>query len=269
MPTIISNEKRFAFIHIPKCAGTSLARQIQSVVTYEPGFGGEIREHPAIGTYYDDHRTLAELLLTAPAALEKIRRYDAVAVCRDPIERFRSALAQVLRNRTQQALYELSRSQLAGFVDEIVTGLRQRDFRPLHMSFFHRQTDYVYLEGERVVRHLFDIRDLDGLTSFLRDRFAIDIGNAGKDRDSAEHAWTRVLRDRRYRPVIDLLRRVLPRGVVQALRRRGRAVVSRTAQERIAWVLEDAGRGSFLRDFYADDYDLLKLAAGKSAARAS
>jgi hypothetical protein len=47
---------------------------------------------------YKDYGTSRQLSLTAPDTLEKIRDSDAVAVCREPLSRFQSAIGQYLRN---------------------------------------------------------------------------------------------------------------------------------------------------------------------------
>jgi hypothetical protein len=98
MPTIICDARRFAFIHIPKTAGTTISRQLKSALPHDPAFAEGWTAHPELGNFYNDHRTLRQISLTAPDTLEKIRDFDAVAVCREPLSRFQSAIGQYLRN---------------------------------------------------------------------------------------------------------------------------------------------------------------------------
>lgn len=95
MPTIVSNEKGFAFVHVPKTGGTSFGRQIASQTAHDPEFYEGILKDPELGAFYRDHLTLPMYAKHYPQTLQKLRDYTAYAIIRDPYARFKSAFAQL------------------------------------------------------------------------------------------------------------------------------------------------------------------------------
>src|SRR5215468_7000541 len=93
---IICDDRQFAFVHIPKCAGTSIRRALRQADTTGEAFF-RIADHPVMGLVHLAHLTLADLAEHYPDTLAQIARYRSMAIVRDPVERFYSAVFQRLR----------------------------------------------------------------------------------------------------------------------------------------------------------------------------
>src|ERR1700744_524201 len=93
---IISDPHRFVFVHVPKCAGTSVRRALRAIDTSDGQFW-RIGEHPEMGAVHFAHLTLPDLARYFPETLAKIRDYQSMAIIRDPRDRFFSAIFQRLR----------------------------------------------------------------------------------------------------------------------------------------------------------------------------
>jgi len=258
MPTIICDAQRLAFIHIPKTAGTTISRQLKTALPHDPDFAEGWTAHPELGDFYNDHRTLRQISLTAPDTLEKIRDFDAIAVCREPLSRFQSALGQYLRNTSGEALASLSQSDLAALVDSILAKLRVEDLDGLPMTFFRRQSDFIFHDGKQLIDHLFDFRDLGSLSAFLESRFEVSLDTGTTFRAANNHAW----KQRTNRPLVRLVKplakRVLPDPVIARFRNRSVAQFKKAGDQRFDRVLDAAQRRNFLIDYYEEDFEICK-----------
>ena len=88
---IISDNYKFCFIHIPKCAGTSIRTMIQEA---DPGRFQQWGWNwmPRHQRYGDTaHMPLIDL---PPNLLGQVRKYRAITVVRDPLDRFYSSVEQ-------------------------------------------------------------------------------------------------------------------------------------------------------------------------------
>lgn len=95
--TLINHGYRFVFIHIPKNAGTSVARYLAQLSTYrdlEVGattLGEAIAPHARDRFGFQKHSTLHEI--GEAMGVDALAGYRTIAVLRDPLERVRSILA--------------------------------------------------------------------------------------------------------------------------------------------------------------------------------
>src|SRR5215469_2320355 len=92
---IIDDEHRVAFVHIPKCGGTSVRRQLAALDSCR-GFFYDRRDHDALGRLDYCHIPLAFLAAHFRDAFDKVAAYSAFALVRDPHSRFVSATFQRL-----------------------------------------------------------------------------------------------------------------------------------------------------------------------------
>ena len=93
---IISDRHRFAFVHIPKCAGTSVRKALRPIDARDSIFDG-MGTHPHMGMVNYAHFTLDDLSCHFPDQYRKVAEYRSVAIVRDPVDRFFSAIFQRLR----------------------------------------------------------------------------------------------------------------------------------------------------------------------------
>lgn len=161
---IVSHRQRFIFIHIPKCAGTSLRRALQRYHDDPENFWYR-RYHPYFGCAIDyAHMRLWELTTLFPHIIELMRDYETLALVRSPYERFISALAQHLTAfHPDFDYYAADRDTLYAYAQRFIEeDLRIErvigDSRFIHFSY---QTWYVFLGQRRLVRHVLPVPSSD------------------------------------------------------------------------------------------------------------
>ena len=87
---IIDDEHRVAFVHIPKCGGTSVRNQLAAIDSCKGEFYGR-RPHERLGLLDYCHIPLQTLAREFPTAYEKVGAYQSFAIVREPHARFASA----------------------------------------------------------------------------------------------------------------------------------------------------------------------------------
>jgi hypothetical protein len=164
---IISPRHGFVFVHIPKCAGTSVRTQIAAcdpdhIALANPG------NHPVLGRIDFGHVPLSLLREHFPEHYAYLERLPAFAVVRDPLTRFGSAFRQLLwqYERTPMTMIEpkVLRGRILKSIDEVGAEIDA----PSHkMIFFSRQSDFVFDDGRRLVDHLVPIENVGDFIAYL------------------------------------------------------------------------------------------------------
>ena len=191
---IISDEHRFVFVHIPKCAGTSVREQIARIDSYSGKFGLK-GPHPKLGYIDYSHLPLKTLRDHFPEEFEKVCSYRSVALIREPRERFVSAIFQHLREFHGIAATSLSRKDAIRKAADIIKILDTGDVRQrLEFVHFNRQFDYLCVDGKIIVRDLFCMDDMMSFVDFVRARVNISLDVARKSNASTVSRFSAVSR---------------------------------------------------------------------------
>ena len=93
---IISDRHQFILVHIPKCAGVSIKKPLRCIDDSAGAFS-RIADHPALGRIHWAHIPITDLKTHFPEIYDKLCSYCSVAIVRDPIDRFVSAVFQRMR----------------------------------------------------------------------------------------------------------------------------------------------------------------------------
>ena len=180
-----SSTRSLFFAHIPKCAGLSVYRGLEGIADFpwdafaaDMGISAEEAralvtpfgfEHPELGPLHQAHLPAAVLRDHFPRCLALLRgSRTAFAVLRDPRDRFISALMQHLREFEGAGAVSIDGAMLREKAKPIQDHLAQaapvHDLRHIH---FARQTEFVDLDGERIVDRLFTMDDIGALEAWL------------------------------------------------------------------------------------------------------
>jgi len=198
---IISDEHRFAFVHIPKCAGTSVRKGLQPIDETIGRFD-HIADHPELGMVNFAHLTLAELATFFPEQYTKVAAYRSVAIVRDPIERFYSAVHQRLREFKGFNQSDITPHVLASEADHLAHPLASSTGRlDLEYVHFNRQSDYVFHEGEQIVDRVFALDRLGDAADYIAECTGVRLAT-----DAPENQ-TLALRAGPFGPLVRVLRR--------------------------------------------------------------
>lgn len=180
---IISDDKKFVFVHIPKCAGTSVRSFLQSWDQAEGKFTARIDNHSELGTIDYVHIPLFVLREHFPTEYEKVSRYFSISVVRDPFRRFPSSFSQHLKKITNGRTKDISHKEVRKTVDSVIDTLRSFDdeakvYLPYRFIHFQRQIDYVFDQGEQLITKLYDISEVDELLEDLDQKVGIRGGES-------------------------------------------------------------------------------------------
>jgi hypothetical protein len=246
---VISDPLRLAFIHIPKCAGSTVRHALAPFGSHR---FDEYFEYPDGGRQLFDHLPLADVRTYLPEIYEKILGYESYAIVREPRERFASALAQYLRSFEKIRLSSRSGPLFLRKAHEICARLAiPEERRALEMMFFLKQAAFVTVDGQQVVRNLYDFADLHRLSSDLRARHGIslDLGQRRNQRRVEDNVAVRTLKDF-GRP---LYRRILSEQRTGRMRTILRAATGNSPARLYRQLFDDEDVRAFVDAFYADD----------------
>lgn len=157
---IINEQHRFIFVHIPKCAGTTVRFALKE---YDDRagvyFGKGAAEHPVLGCIDHHHLPLAVIRDHFPEDFALFRTYESFALIRDPFERFASSLHERMVQTQGRRLSDLSADEIARETDTVISLLSKTSpHDPITdpgLIHFARQTDFVSLDGQQIVKHLY------------------------------------------------------------------------------------------------------------------
>ncbi|MEM6460771.1 MAG: sulfotransferase family 2 domain-containing protein [Pseudomonadota bacterium] len=167
---IISDARKAAFIHIPKCGGTTIRACLRTLNNIEDW--NEITEHELLGRIDTTHLTLSRLREHFPLVFEKLSHYETFALVRDPFSRFISSLYQRIKmyehlNPAQMTFLEL-RSEAERVCEKLSYSSNQL---PVDLVHFQPQSDYVFLDDRRIAKAIFLMSDRVSIAEYTRRVF--------------------------------------------------------------------------------------------------
>ena len=259
---IIDDTHQFVFVHIPKCAGSSVHAQLSLLDKRDAAFhrGGQ---HPTLGQIHFAHLPLVFLRDHFPAEFQKVTAYRSFALTRDPRARFVSAVIQHLREFRGVERLALDSATVVREAHAIIDWLGSRGpFCDEEYIHFSRQVDYVELDGERVVGEIFPIENMAAFAARLRELWNIDFDHSRRSNTSlvTDHPFLGAAR--LAKPIYAKLTRWKDRERLLLWMRRSRLADHKPLYE---VVLRDAKIARFIEGFYADDFHLRHSALAKTA----
>jgi hypothetical protein len=268
---IINDAHCFAFVHIPKCAGTSVRKQLEAYDKYAGAFDAKVA-HPVLGNVHLAHLPLDVLREHYPTAFDEVFRYHSFAVLRDPIERFVSAIRQRLREFRHVPDSLVTNDVVMREAQTVLDFLHQSpDTIALEYVHFVRQCRFVCLDGSQIIKTLCPVDDLSALARFVRHNMGIQFDPL------AEHNISRSLRDPLVEKIVTFVRPVAVRLIAPQARafiwskmvRAGLYENARAANRHAAAV---ASLETAIEAFYSEDrklFEAVKRASTPLAASAN
>jgi hypothetical protein len=250
---IIDDTHRLVFVHIPKCAGTSVKRALRPLDSMAGTFEG-LDHHPSLGHFHRAHIPLPDLAAHFPDAFAKVQAYTSFAILRDPLARFQSAIFQRLREYRGVAQSDFTPAMIAAEA-AVVRGAVLASPQRLEAEWVHftRQADFVELEGRRVVQHLFTVADMPVVSGFVEARTGIIVDDEKRNR-------TTVVSIGALKPIQRALREPYSRALSPQRRKAVREWMTRLGfykdlpKQRFALPPDVE---TFVREHYARDYTIL------------
>jgi hypothetical protein len=163
---IIDDRHKFAFVHIPKCAGTSVRSFLEQLDTTNGKFRPHVETHPTLGRIDMTHLPLAVLRQYFPNEYHKVSTYHSIAVLRDPYRRVSSSLYQRLSMYGAIPVKQLTHNEMHKALDDSISYLsrhRHAECLPYDYIHFQKQHTYVYDQGECLINRLYTTSSIDKL----------------------------------------------------------------------------------------------------------
>lgn len=263
---IINDTHRFVFVHIPKCAGTSVRTLLRP---YDEAHGryGVSGDHKDLGRITYSHLPLFILRDHFPSEYAKVRDYSSYAVLRDPFARFPSSLAEHLKLFGQQPIGQLKPREVQAVVDQTLRLLQDyqqpASYLPYEYIHFQRQVDFIYDQGGRMVENVYPIDLIDEMLADLGERIGIRLGQSGQvPATEANHAryYRNPLIRSAVEPAKPVLKALLSAGRWEAFRRAtwDWVFVPQDRKPEIQAVFESDKVRDFIADYYRDDIRLFR-----------
>lgn len=263
---IINDSARFAFIHIPKCAGTTVRDILRPLDDLKGAHTDRRGPHPELGYIDYVHIPLFTLREHFSSTFRKVENYWAFAIVRDPFSRFPSSLSQHLKMYGEAPIHRMRlrevEAAVARAMDFLEAAPRKNYLLPAQYIHFQKQVDFIYLDGNQVVDTVVSMERLDWLLEEVGRRIGRELSPA----EAELPAQNRVMIHRNagirlvaglVRPVTRSVGRLLPDSLWERLN--GAIFVPR--DERLRRVFEAEHVRAFIKDYYRDDIELFSRIA--------
>lgn len=261
---ILSDRHRFVFIHVPKCAGTSVRHAVQPYHDADERFLKAVEWHPDLGAIDFRHLPLRLLRDLDPEAFEKLKIYDSYALLRDPFQRFRSAISQRAKMYLGKEFAQLGDGELRAELRRVQDYLLSEP-HVIAPEFIHfaRQADFVQIGDERLVSNLFPLERLDLFTRALARHIGAETLPMGHVNKTEVFRYPQLKHMARTGGL--LARRMLPGPVHERLRRSARRVLMKPVARTKRSIFDDAEMRTFISSYYSADVALYKEVQARMA----
>lgn len=258
---IANQDAGFVFFHIPKCAGLTVHRLFRQWDDFHGGFYGT-RSHPDLNSYDGNHVPPAVLQEIFPDAFRHIAPLDKFAIIRNPQDRFRSAMAQRIRQYTPHDPERIGTAELEAEVARVMDYLPTVDRMPQReFAHFMRQSDFVELHGQRFIGNLYPISRAGEVIAEISDRLGVDCDPGTRynvTRWRCGEGALDMIRSHGY-----IFRFVLPKSYISWMRRLlYSAMAINEMRSRHEMVFRSDPVQSFVERHYARDFALWAEATG-------
>lgn len=265
MPSVISPQKNFAFLHVPKTGGTTFGQQIAAQIPHDERFVEGIERHASLGDTYRDHLTMEMYAESYPEVFEALRTSDVFAICRDPFGRFKSALAQYARNQKMGELSQIPPDQLEAYVRDILSKLSDGKRNDLNMVFFRPQAEFITYGTDLIATHLFDISALDQFGEVMQRDYGIHLDTEKRERATPHYDRSKF---QRVAALKNLAAAILPERAFRLAKDKVKHMIARPDDPELSAILTKLNVPEFVRETYARDYDLIQTHAIRASGKA-
>jgi len=255
---IIIEGSEFAFVHIPKCAGTTVRNWLSTQTGHDRRFDDYL-EVPGRGRYHGAHLTLDVLRDAFPEELKKLRNYWTCTAVRDPFKRFLSAFSQYEREFHGRNVLLMTPEALQADLSELIVRLKKGEAkRDTELMHFLPQSDFIYLNGEKIVNDVIPIERMDVLIEKISKHLDIlppETRVANERRQSKIPMLKSVLYHAKK-----MSRVVLPESLWRKLHNMAIKLLTKKNDEQLD--LGSLGVEAFVAEHYAKDAEIHRMALG-------
>lgn len=273
---IISDRHRFVFVHIPKCAGTSVREPLQRLDDRYGFYTDRVDRHPTLGLLDFVHIPLFTLRDHFRSEFDKVADYWSFAVVRDPFSRVPSSVSQRLKMYGGSAIQNQTTKNIKAEVQRSIDFLsrqpRHQHQLPAEYIHFQKQVDYVYLDGLQIMNSLYLVDEVDRLLQNVSVRTGVDLMVADDDGLEPRLAnRSMVYRNESVRRLVDISRpfaRLIYRAFPKAAQQHLKSMIYVHRNSRLDSLFSSEYVTDFIKDYYREDIELFdEVRAARSEER--
>lgn len=164
---IISDSHKLAFVHIPKCAGSTVRSRLRELDDRKGFYTNRIEWHPELGWLDYVHIPLFTLRDHFETDFQKLRDYWTFAAVRDPYSRFPSSISQRLKKHGRQPMHNLTVREVKKEVDIVIDYLSKMPRANTRLTpayiHFQKQVDYIFIDGVRIIDAIYMADEVNNL----------------------------------------------------------------------------------------------------------
>jgi hypothetical protein len=257
---IIDDAHQAAFVHIPKCGGASAVTQLGQFDSCGGAFR-RIGEHPALGPIHYAHIPLRYLQQCFPDEFTKIATYQSFALVRDPQDRFASAVFQRIHENTGVSKLDITADAAIFEAYNVIKWLESRtNFCDLEYIHFARQIDYITIDQDSIVKHVFPLTHLAEFAKSLMTHCNIRF-------DPTQHENVNFASNNRILAMLRTAKPIYSRLTGWSLRKRillRLKALGMQGPDRLYAELSDRSEiSTFVKDYYAADFVAYRSATAR------
>jgi hypothetical protein len=266
---IISDEYRFVFVHIPKCAGTYIRNILMPYDSTMGEFTNRVAVHPELGLIDFVHIPLNILETNFQNEYHKIELYESFVVLRNPFDRFKSSFVQHLKQMGGKRIEQMTMAESNDALKNAMEWIRlNRDntIYPHEYIHFIPQIRFVNNHQKRVIKNIFCLEHIDEMIVSIEEI----IGDKLKLSHQIEKNQTYLYRNSifRYffeifRPMYKTLYHNLPRGFVNFII----SMVFVTKDENLQKLFKSDYVIEFVNANYAEDISLYEQTMANNSSK--
>lgn len=257
---IICPKHRFLFVHIPKCAGTSIRLQLRECDDTHI-FLGRTGMHPVLGKIDYAHIPLYQLRAHFPEHYAYFAEFESFAVVRDPLERFGSALRQILWQYEKRPMTLIPPEELREMTVRALEQIHSEIEAPSHQYiFFTRQSDYIYDDGHRLIDHLVPVDLAADLLGYFSRRTGVALDQGRRSNQNVEMRF-KGLGNMAYRANA-ALRKSLPSGLHSRIKTAAlKVLATKDSAAEASGILDIPDVRDFVAEHYRQDAEIYRTVA--------
>lgn len=252
---LISQRLRIGFIHIPKCGGTTIKHQFSALADTETSFAG-VRDHPQMGKVFMGHLPLWALRDHYSALMAVMEGYRLFALCRDPHDRFESAISQRMHFLHKKRIHDVPYPEMLDFVRGVMDRLAGQDrILAADLCHFIPQSDFVTLDNRLIVQEIYPLSRIDLLATELSRASGIQAASGFHANQTLEF---------RFQASEGLLRKIsgrsktlLPISWHSWAKRGAKRLLTRGGNRYEGFSRQEPEIAGFVRSHYGRDFDLV------------
>jgi hypothetical protein len=266
---IISKKHNFTFIHIPKCAGTTVRTVLSEFNEWKHSGPPWVKNHSYCGLMDFGHIPLFTLRDHFKNDFEAIKASWSFAVVRDPHERFASSVSQRLKMYNENSIYSLSTKDFERVIKKDIEFLinqpKTENLLPAEYIHFQKQSDYLKIEGEMLVDSIYTTGNLSELFEEIEKITGKKLSyRSDKSQDVRKEGETRVIKRDSLIWLVKAGKMFgLNKIISSNIKQRILGPISTPRDQRLKSLFMEPYVKNFISDYYQDDIEIYKSATQK------